>query len=268
MRCLVREPRRLGPERVRVQIALGDLADPSSFRNAMRGIDTVVHLAASIRDQQRASIEELNGVATHRLLRAAEREGAKRFIFFSAMGASLHSRSRFLRAKAIAEEAVDTSELEAAVVAPSLVYAPGDPWLTLLQRLSWLPAMPVPGGGEAAYQPIWAGDVADCTLKLVEEADRPGHRRYELAGPETLTHDQIVATALRSFGRRRRLAHLPLAAIRPGLGAIERLAKGSAFATYDEAELLEVPMTSERGPAGAEELGVRPRRMREVLPPA
>src|SRR3954469_20253705 len=75
VRCLVRDPRRLGPERVRVQIALGDLADPPSFRHALRGVDTVVHLAASIRDQARGSIEELNGVATWRMVRAAERAG-------------------------------------------------------------------------------------------------------------------------------------------------------------------------------------------------
>ncbi|MGA7704067.1 MAG: NAD(P)H-binding protein, partial [Solirubrobacteraceae bacterium] len=43
VRCLVRDPRRLGPQRVRVHIALGDLTDPPSFRNAMRGVDTVVH---------------------------------------------------------------------------------------------------------------------------------------------------------------------------------------------------------------------------------
>src|SRR5205814_8739197 len=62
VRCLVRDPRRLGPERVRVQIALGDLSDPPSFRNALRGVDTVVHLAAAIRDQPHGSIEELNGI--------------------------------------------------------------------------------------------------------------------------------------------------------------------------------------------------------------
>src|SRR4030081_2301840 len=54
--CLVRVPRRRGAERVRVQIALGDLADPLSFRHALRGVSTVVHLAASIRDQPSGSI--------------------------------------------------------------------------------------------------------------------------------------------------------------------------------------------------------------------
>src|SRR5436189_2625764 len=115
VRCLVRDPRRLGAQRVRVQIALGDLTDPPSFRNAMRGVRTVVHLAASIRDQPRASIEELNAVATLRLLRAAEQAGAERFLFFSAMEASLHSPTAFFRAKALAEEAVGESELDTTV---------------------------------------------------------------------------------------------------------------------------------------------------------
>ena len=87
VRCLVREPRRLGDQRVRVQIALGDLADPPSFRHALRGVHTVVHLAASIRDQPRASIEEHNAMATLRLVRAAERAGVRRFLVFSALGA-------------------------------------------------------------------------------------------------------------------------------------------------------------------------------------
>src|SRR5436305_15164984 len=59
VRCLVRDPRRLGAQRVKVQIALGDLADPFSFRHALRGVDTVVHLAAAIRDQPAGSIEEV-----------------------------------------------------------------------------------------------------------------------------------------------------------------------------------------------------------------
>src|SRR5260221_9360785 len=111
VRCLVRDPRRLGAERVRVQIALGDLSDPPSFRNALRGVSTVVHLAASIRDQSSGSIEELNGIATWRMVHAAERAGVEHFVFFSVLDASTHHRARFFRAKALAERAVLDSEL-------------------------------------------------------------------------------------------------------------------------------------------------------------
>ena len=164
VRCLVRDPRRLGAERVRVQIALGDLGDPLSFRHALRGVDTVVHLASVIRDQPNGSIEELDGVATWRLVRAAERAGARRFVFFSTLGASTRSRARLMRAKALAERAVAESVLEHTVFAPSMVYSPSDPFMTLLERMSLLPVMPISGSGRAGFQPMWAEDVADCVM--------------------------------------------------------------------------------------------------------
>ena len=262
VRCLVRDPNRLGDQRVRVQIALGDLGDPSSFRNALRGVDTVVHLAASVRDQRRGSIEELNGVATLRLVRAAERLGTRRFVFFSAMGATLHSRTRFMRAKALASDAVEESDLETTVFAPSIVYSPGDPFLTLLERLSWLPAMPVPGSGQARYQPIWAEDVADCVMASLN-GGRDGN--FDLGGPQVLTYDEMVRALLLSRGRRRRLLHVPLPLVRASLRSLERLAGESAFATWEEAKLMEESMTTARGTADVEALGVNPLRISAVL---
>jgi NADH dehydrogenase len=264
VRCLVRDPRRLGSERVRVQIALGDLSDPASFRNALRGIDTVVHLAASIRDQPRASIEELNGVATLRLVRAAERARTERFVFFSAIGASLHAPARFFRAKALAERAVEDSDLATTVFAPSIVYSPDDPWITLLRRLSLLPALPISGSGRARYQPIWADDVADCVMAELDRKPN-GHRQFDLAGPETMSYDEIARVALRAFGRQRRLLHVPLPVVRAGLRSVDLVTRHKAFATWDEAELMEIPMTSPHGSADAESLGVHPLRMAAVL---
>jgi hypothetical protein len=53
--------------------------------------------------------------------------------------------------------------------------------------------------------------------------------------------------------------------VRRGLSALERLAGSSAFATWEEAELMEEPMVSERGTADARRLGVEPKPMREVF---
>jgi uncharacterized protein YbjT (DUF2867 family) len=268
VRCLVRDPRRLGSERVRVQIALGDLSDHLSFRHALRGVDTVVHLASVIRDQPGGSIEELAGVATWRLVRAAENAGVERFVFFSALGASTRSGSRLMRAKAIAERALMESSLNYTVFAPSIVYSPSDPYLTLLQRMSLLPLMPLPGDGRAAFQPMWAEDVAQCVVAALPGgplADESDGARYELAGPETLTHEDIVEIALRSFHRRRKLIKIPIPVVRRVLNTAELLMGPAAFATWDEVELLEIPMTSRHGTADAERLGVLPKSMRAVL---
>jgi uncharacterized protein YbjT (DUF2867 family) len=270
VRCLVRDPRRLGAQRVRVQIALGDLTDPPSFRNAMRGVHTVVHLAASIRDQPRGSIEELNGIATWRMVRAAQRAGVERFVFFSVLGASTHHRARFFRAKALAEQAVREADLQSTVFAPSIVYAPGDPWLTLLERMALLPVMPVSGRGRATYQPIWAEDVADCVIAALHapESDRDTTERFEIAGPQTLSHNEIVRLVLRSQNRGRPLLHVPTPIVSRGLRLLEAAMGQRAFATWDEAELMEVPMLSARGTTDAEALGVKPQPMDAVLPTA
>lgn len=266
VRCLVRDPRHLGAQRVRVQIALGDLTDPPSFRNAMRGVDTVIHLASAIRDQRGGSIEELNAIATWRMVQAARQAGVERFLFFSALGASPHHRSRFFRAKALAEQAVREAGVECVIFAPSLVYAPGDHWLRTIERLSLLGVTPVPGNGRSVYQPIWAEDAADCVAAaLAQTAAGRRCERHELAGPQTLSHDQIVRIVLRSLQRRQTLLHLPESVVARMLALLERTLAERAFATWDEAELMQVSMIAPRGAADAEALGVDPKPMEAVL---
>jgi len=198
------------------------------------------------------------------------------------------------------------------VFAPSIVYAPGDPWLTLLERLALLPVVPVSGRGRALYQPIWAEDVADCVIAVLRASAGSGERpsaaaahgvdgagngaggnglsdsggggaavrtsaerragaerrlrpRYELAGPETLSHTDLVRIVLRSLNRKRPLVHVPTPVVSRALRLLERVSGPNAFATWDEAELMEVPMVSTRGTADVEELGVRPARISAVL---
>jgi uncharacterized protein YbjT (DUF2867 family) len=266
VRALVRDPRGLGRHRVDVQIALGDLArlgDRHLQRQALRGAETVIHLAAAIRDEPHTRVEELNGLATARLLRAAERAGVARFIFFSALGANEFQRTRFFRAKALAEEAVAESPLATTIFAPSIVYDPGDRWVRLMKRLALLPVLPISGPGKARFEPIWAHDVARCVMASLERDE--GKARYELAGPQTLDYDEIALAVARATGRQRPLVHVPLGLVHLTLVTLRRIFGEAVFAAWEEAELMEVPMVSERGTADAESLGVEPLPLDAVL---
>ncbi|MBK5110784.1 MAG: NAD(P)H-binding protein [Thermoleophilia bacterium] len=277
VRCLVREPRRLGDRRVEVQITMGDLrelSDPYLLRQALRGVDTVIHLAASIRDQPPYRVEELNGLATVRLLEAAEKAGARRFIFFSALNTSAVQRTRFFRAKWIAEQAVLKSSLDTTIFRPSIVFDHSDPWITLVRRLSFLPAIPVSGSGNSRYQPIWADDVAravETSLGAGSDArpsrkdGSPVRHEYDLAGPETLTYSEMTELVGLFAGRPRPVLRLPLPLVHLGLTALHRIFKEAVFATWQEAELMRVSMVSASGTADAEALGVSPRPMATVL---
>ena len=261
VRCMVRDPKRLGTARVRVQLSLADLADPRGLRHAVRGADTVIHVAATIRDQPPKRLEEINALGTYRLLRAAEAAGVKRFIFFSAIGATLHQRTRFFRSKALAEDIVEGAEIETTVIAPSIAYHPTDGWVTLIRRLALLPVLPVSGEGTARFEPIWARDVARATVAAIDA--EPG--RYEFAGPERLSYNEIVRLIAAAGSRQRPLLHVPLPFVRASLIWLRRAFGERAFATWEEAELMEVPMLAERGTADIERLGVTPAPMEAVL---
>jgi len=248
VRCLVRDPRRLGPARVRVQIALGDLADPGSFRHALRGVHSVVHLAGAWRDQPAAGLEELNGLATWRLLRAAERAGVERFVFLTPLGAAPQHPLRVHRAKALAERAVADAALATATFACSLIYSPAEPRARLLA-----------GPAAAHVQPICAADVASCLLAVLDRAPA-GHERHELAGPHELSWRGFAALAAG-----RRVLALPTGVLRPALRAYEALTGPAALITWDEAARAAAPMTTARGTADAVALGVAPRAPGDVL---
>ena len=129
--------------------------------------------------------------------------------------------------------------------------------------MALLPAVPISGSGSALFQPIWSHDVADCVMAVLERPEAA--ERYELSGPETLSYDAIVELVLRAAGRPRPLVHVPLDVVRRSLRTLEALMRSKAFATWDEAELMEVTMTAPRGTADAEALGVTPKRMSRVL---
>jgi uncharacterized protein YbjT (DUF2867 family) len=260
VRCLVRDPRRLGDARVRVQLAIGDLADPASYRHALRGVDTVVHLAGTARDQPRGTIEEVDGLAAWRLAEAAERAGARRMLWVTRLGATPHHPARVQRAQALAASALEASGLELTTLACSLLHGAGDRRLARLDRLALLPAVPIAGRGVAHVQPLWVEDAAACVLAALERP--PG--RHELAGPDEVTVRRVTAIILRARGHRRRLVPVPLRLLRPLLRAHEAAAGPAAILTWEEVLSLAVPMTTPRGTAGAEALGVRPASMLEV----
>lgn len=264
VRCLVRDPTKLGDLRARVQIAIADLAEPPLPRAAMRGVETVVHLASANRDADGATIEEVVVGGTARLVAAARAAGVERFVFFSALGARPWARPRLLRAKAVAEQIVRESGLRATIVRPSLVYARGDRYLQTIEACArGLGFVPLIGRGTARYRPIWADDVAACAQRLVALTSLPA--TVELCGPELLTQRQFCAAVLEALGLGRPLVPMPWPLVHRVLAWGSSLA-GDAVPAPDEAELLlESGLCVDSTAADVRSLGVEPLPVARVL---
>jgi len=186
-------------------------------------------------------------------------------VFFSALGASIHHRARFSAAKALAEQPSRRRAWSRSCSRRRSSYAPGDPWLTLLERLALLPVMPVVGtrgarcisrSGRRTRRTAWwaalrkpGGEHRGEPRREARSASggpwhaRAARGRYELAGPgDAPAHNDLVRVVLGSLNRKRLLVHVPTPVVSRSLRLLERVAGANAFCDWDEAELMEVPM--------------------------
>ena len=161
--------------------------------------------------------------------------------------------------KALAEQAVAAADLRTTTFAPSLVYSPGDRRLARLDRLAWLPAVPLAGLGRARTQPIWAEDVADCVIAALDGRPPPsGTRATSWRAPTSSPTARSPSSRCAPATAAAAWSPCPLPILRPLLRGYEALAGPTAVATWEEAELLGVTMRTPRGTADAEALGVHP----------
>ncbi len=217
-----RAARRLGG--TPVEVVGGDVRDPAALDRATRGAGSVVHLAAIAIETGHATYEAVNTEGTRAVLDAAQRAGVRRIVHMSQNGASSASPYRFLRSKGLAEDAVRASTLEWTILRPSVIFGPGDEFVSVLARLVRLSPLvyPLPGGGRSRFQPVAVDDVARAACMAL---DRPATIRgvLPLGGAAALTLRQMTERILLAMDTTRQLVSVPVSALRPLVAVAQRL---------------------------------------------
>ena len=193
-----------------------DVTQPDGLATALAGVDTlVISLAfrnSPIEAPRRGQTFELvDATGTQVLVAAAVSAGVRRLVYVSGAGAAADAPKHWFRAKWRAEEAVRGSGIVYTIFRPSWIYGPGDRSLNRFLGMSrWLPFVPQIGNGRQRLAPVYVGDmgalVADALVTPAAE-----NVALEVGGPETLTMDEIIRTALRVLGRHRPILHAPVA---------------------------------------------------------
>lgn len=161
---------------------------PDAWIGRLEGVDAVVNCAGTLQSRFGQRVEAVHLLAPQALFEACRRCGVNRIIHISAVSADTKAGTAYARTKAAAEEALRGTDLDWAILRPSLVYAAGSYGGTsLLRGLAALPKfVPVVGSGEQPFRPIHAMDLAAGIGRILE---RPDVRRVTLepAGPEVIT---------------------------------------------------------------------------------
>ena len=170
--------RREQPLRERVQWVSGSLDgdDRAPLQELVTEADAVIHVAGVINAPDAAGFDRCNVGGTLAMLAAATAAGVRRFIHVSSLAAREPRLSLYGSSKARAEELVESSGLDWAIVRPPAVYGPGDKETLDLFRMAKLGLVIVPARGRMSV--IHVDDLARLLLALADPS-APKHLLVE-----------------------------------------------------------------------------------------
>lgn len=233
--------KRLADVKDKIEIVQGDVADREGLKTLMRDVSTVIHLVAIALEKGGQTYEAVNYQGTVNVVDAAQAAGVPRFIYMSQNGADPNHFSRFLRSKGRAQEYVASSGLQWTALRPSVIFGTQDEFFNSIARMVRLTPLVFPniGGGTAQFQPVSVHDVAEATVRCVDNDDTIG-KAFPLGGLEVLTLKEIEQRILKAMGTNRILIPGPTWLLKPAVFVMEKVLPGSPVSTT-LLELLKVP---------------------------
>jgi nucleoside-diphosphate-sugar epimerase len=201
----------------------GNILEPETFADELRGIDCVCHFAAAFREAgaDEGYFQRMNVAGTVNVIEAAAAAGVKRFIHCGTAGiygqrvagtidesAPIRPWNSYERSKLAADEQVRAiamkTGIEYVILRPTAVYGPRDERLLKLFRSVAKGRFPLFGPGDGRRHMIYVTDLADAFLRACT-APAAANRELIVAGPKAVTLREMLQT-------------IALAANRPAFG--------------------------------------------------
>ncbi len=262
------------PSKARFLQPLGDVGqitpmyakiqDSARVAELVGGADLVINLTGILYESGRQTFEAVHHKGAEAVAKACADQGVGALVQMSALGADPKGEADYARTKGAGEAAVRAAFPKAAIVRPSIVFGPEDSFFNRFAEMSqFSPFLPLIGGGQTQYQPVYVGDVARAIVTCGTDPNCAGET-YELGGPKVYRFKELLELMLKETRRKRRLVSL-------SFGMADFIARFAQLApvpplTRDQVRLLRHDNVVSPEAKGLADLGISPTLVESVLP--
>jgi uncharacterized protein YbjT (DUF2867 family) len=264
VRVAARNPQRLELDGTsgRIEHCEVDVREDAAVAAALRGAEAAINAVGLYIEHGDDTFEAIHVHGAERIAHLAREAHLRGLVHVSGIGVSSRSESAYVRARARGEMAVRAA-FPAVILRPSVLFGPGDTFLSTMRAISRLPAIPLFGDGATQLQPVHVDDVAAAAVNALQRPSAAG-RVFELGGPKAYSYREIVQTVLERTGRRGRLLlSVPFGAWQ-GLAAAASMLPRPPL-TRDQVLLMQTDNVVGNGFPTFADLGIEPRSLESVL---
>lgn len=251
-----------------IQPVQANIRYPESIETVCTGSDIVINCVGILAPSGQQTFATVQSHGAEVCARAASTAKAKSFIQISAIGADEDSEAEYARSKAEGEERAASAFPGAIILRPSIVFGPEDDFFNRFAAMArFSPALPLIGGGNTKFQPVFAGDVAKAVCAAIDGKASAG-AVYELGGPEEMSFRQVLEFILEHTNRKRLLVPVPFP-VAKFIAMFTQILPGSPL-TVDQVRMLEddnvVSKEAAKEGRTLEGLGISPEGVEAIVP--
>jgi len=251
-----------------VQLVQANLRYEDSIASAMQGADAVVNLVAVLYESGNQTFEALHVTGADMLARIAAENGITNFAHVSSIGADIDATSDYSRTKGEGEARIRVAIPSANIFRPSVIFGAEDQFFNRFAAMTALaPALPLFGGGESQFQPVYVGDVAKAIAKTL--ALGTNGKTYELGGPRQYSFKELMQLTLEAIDKKRLLLPVPWfgANMMGFMGELSgALPFVAPFLTRDQVKSLKLDNCVGEDALSFSDLGITPETVEAVVP--
>ena len=198
-------------EKKKVRHVPGDVVTGAGLDQGMQGCDAVIHLVGIIAEKGTNTFDAVHHIGTRNVVEAARHARVNRFVHMSAVGVRENGVADYQRSKWKGEEEVRRSGIPYCILRPSLIFGPGDGFVTqMMDMMKRAPFFrPVPGDGSPKFRPIFVHDVVFCFSRALTEPAAT-NQTIELGGADQLTLNEVLDEIARCAAVKKPAVHIPM----------------------------------------------------------
>lgn len=242
-----------------------DYGDDKAIEEIVSGSYAVINLIGILYEKRKSKFKKAHVSIPEKIAASCKKKEVSKFIHVSALGVE-RGISKYAKSKLSGEEAVKKAFPNATILRPSVIFGPEDSFFNMFAKLStFIPVLPLIGGGQTKFQPVYVGDIAEAVQNIIlEKTKAHAGNTYLLGGPEVVTLKEIFQRLMQETNRKCALVHIPwfVAKIQAFfLGLMPR-----PLLTIDQVKSLKINNIVKDRALKLEDLGVTPTPMAAVLP--
>jgi NADH dehydrogenase len=211
-----------------------DIKNSSKLHSELEGSNYIINLIGLLVSKKNNNFEEVHNLAVKNIVSICKKLNVKKLIHVSAIGADKNSKSEYSRTKFLGEVAVKSFKNHC-IFRPSIVYGDEDNFINLFAKTSrFSPFLPLIGGGNNLFQPIWVQDAANIIVNVLENNIKG--KILEIGGEDILSFKEILEIILKELELNRKLITVPFGLSRRLASLLEFLP--DPLITRDQVEML------------------------------